>query len=62
MKQNKKSWDYQRGKYKQINLKFNMAHYYDCKIISYLEQKENVSSFIKTLILDRMEVDSNEAI
>ena len=62
MRNTKKSWDYQRGKYKQINLKFNMAHYYDCKIIIYLEQKENVSSFIKALILDRMEVDLDETI
>lgn len=58
MRQNKKSWDYQRGKYKQINIKFNMLNHYDCKIISYLEQKENVSSLIKALLLERIEQEA----
>ena len=60
MRQNKKSWDYQRGKYKQINIKFNMLNHYDSKIISYLEQKENVSSLIKALLLERIEQEAAE--
>ena len=63
MRKDKSSWDYQRGKYKQINIKFNTRHSYDVKILDHLERTNNVSSYIKGLILDKIaEEAGNETI
>ena len=59
---NEKSWDYQRGTYRQINIKFNMFHYYDSRILEYLDEQENVSSFIKGLILEKIEEVDHETV
>ena len=63
MRKDKSSWHYQKGKYKQINIKFNTCHYYDVKILDHLERTNNVSSYIKGLILDKIAEDAgNETI
>ena len=63
MQKNKKSsWDYQKDKYRQINIKFNRHHYYDVRILDYLEQKKNVSSYIKGLILEKIEEGEHEIV
>lgn len=47
----KKSWDYQKDHYKQINIKFNMRDDYDSLIHWYLTCKtSNASRLIKDLI------------
>ena len=51
MPKNKKSWDYQRGKYKQISIKFNMDDEYDQMLHFYLTTKvSNMSRLIKDLL------------
>lgn len=49
MSNKKTSWDYQKGRYKQINIKFNMDSFIDMKVYEYLK-KENASGLIKRLI------------
>ena len=51
----KKSWDYQKDKYKQINIKFNMDDEYDAMLHYYLTCKTtNATRLIKDLIYDHM--------
>ena len=53
MNNKKTSWDYQKGKYKQINIKFNMDSFIDMKVYEYLKN-ENASGLIKQLIWSRI--------
>lgn len=47
----KKSWKYQKDRYKQVNIKFNMDDEYDSLIHWYLTVKtDNASRLIKDLI------------
>lgn len=47
----KTSWDYQKNRYKQINIKFNMEDEYDAMLHWYLTCKvDNASRLIKDLI------------
>lgn len=51
MKENKTSWEYQKGRYKQINIKFNMNDDQDALIHWYLTTKTvNATRLIKDLI------------
>ena len=51
MSDKKKSWDYQKDKYKQLNIKFNMSDEYDALIHWYLTVKtDNTSRLIKDLV------------
>ena len=51
MMNKKKSWDYQKDHYKQVNIKFNMDDDYDALIHWYLTCKTgNASRLIKELI------------
>ena len=51
----KKSWDYQKDHYKQINIKFNMRDDYDALIHWYLTCKTaNASRLIKDLIYQKI--------
>lgn len=51
MSENKTSWDYQKNRYKQINIKFNMEDDYDACIHFYLTCKTtNASRLIKDLV------------
>ena len=55
MENKKKSWDYQKGKYKQVNIKFNMDDEYDALLHWYLTVKtDNASRLIKELIYDNI--------
>ena len=50
-KEKKKSWEYQKNKYKQVNIKFNMDDDYDALLHWYITVKtENASRLIKDLI------------
>lgn len=47
----KSSWQYQKNKYKQVNIKFNMLDEYDAMLHWYLTAKTtNVSRLIKELV------------
>lgn len=47
----KTSWDYQKDRYKQINIKFNMEDDYDAMLHFYLTCKtSNASRLIKDLV------------
>ena len=51
MTKKKKSWQYQKNRYKQVNIKFNMSDDYDAMIHWYLTVKtDNASRLIKDLI------------
>ena len=56
MKNKKKtSWQYQKDKYKQINIKFNMQDDYDAMLHWYLTAKtENASRLIKELVYNHI--------
>lgn len=55
MENKRKSWDYQKGKYKQVNIKFNMDDEYDALLHWYLTVKtDNASRLIKDLIYIHM--------
>ena len=57
MKKDKKksSWQYQKNKYKQINIKFNMSDDYDAMLHWYLTTKTaNASRLIKDLIYNHI--------
>lgn len=61
----KTSWDYQKNRYKQINIKFNMEDEYDAMLHWYLTCKvDNASRLIKDLIstsiLERRHIWSHE--
>ena len=50
-KEKKKSWEDQKNKYKQVNIKFNMDDDYDALLHWYLTVKtDNASRLIKDLI------------
>lgn len=54
-KKNKKSsWDYQKGRYKQITLKFFKENPDDMLIFHYLNGKGNKRKFILDLIREEM--------
>lgn len=47
----KTAWDYQKNRYKQINIKFNMENEYDAMLHWYLTCKtDNASRLIKDLV------------
>lgn len=51
MTKKKKSWQYQKNRYKQVNIKFNMSDDYDAMIHWYLIVKtDNASRLIKDLL------------
>lgn len=51
MDKKKKSWHYQKDRYKQVNIKFNMDDEYDALIHWYLTCKtDNASRLIKDLL------------
>lgn len=51
MAEKKKSWDYQKDRYKQVNIKFNLEDDYDRLIHFYLTCKvDNASRLIKELV------------
>lgn len=51
----KSSWFYQKNKYKQLNIKFNMTDDYDAMLHWYLTVKtNNASRLIKDLVYDHM--------
>lgn len=51
----KGSWYYQRGKYKQVSIKFKIGDHNDDLIYWYLTNKVgNISGFVKELILKEM--------
>ena len=51
----KKSWDYQRNRYKQISIKFDMQNPDDAMLHHYLVcHVENVTALIKRCIYDEM--------
>ena len=54
-KKNKTSWQYQKGKYKQINIKFNMDDDQDALIHWYLTCKTaNATRLIKDLVYQQI--------
>ena len=54
MSEKKKSWDYQRDRYKQISLKFFMEDYTDALLFYHLSSFDNKSEYLKKLIRDDM--------
>ena len=51
----KSSWQYQKNKYKQFNIKFNMQDDYDVMLHWYLTVKtDNASRLIKDLIYNHI--------
>lgn len=51
----KSSWQYQKNKYKQFNIKFNMQDDYDAMLHWYLTVKtDNASRLIKDLIYNHI--------
>ena len=47
-------WKYQKGKYKQISLKFSIDNEDDMLLYHFLQKYENKSELIKQLINDEM--------
>ena len=59
MKKSKKSWEYQKGKYKQLNIKFNLENDYDAAIHHYLTCGDmNASRLIKDLLYNKLEEEA----
>ena len=54
-----KSWKYQKGRYKQISLKFNMDNDSDVIVYEYLTNSDNISKTIRSAILDRIAMESD---
>ena len=55
----KSSWQYQKNKYKQFNIKFNMQDDYDAMLHWYLTVKtDNASRLIKDLIYNHIAEDA----
>lgn len=54
MNKRKSSWEYQKGKYKQINIKFKCDNSADMKIYQYLKEN-NASEIIKRLVLSTID-------
>lgn len=54
-KKSKTAWDYQRGRYKQINIKFDMQNADDALLHHYIvDCTVNTTARIKCLIYDDM--------
>ena len=53
-KKKSKSWKYQKDRYKQVSLKFNMDDVDDALLYHYLTRSDNVSKLIKDLIRSSM--------
>lgn len=49
-----RSWDYQKNRYTQINLKFFKEDLRDMELVAYVKSQDNASMFIKDLIWDSM--------
>ena len=49
-KKKTKSWKYQKDRYKQVSLKFNMDDVDDALLYHYLTRSDNVSKLLKDLI------------
>ena len=55
MKDKKSSWDYQKNKYKQINIKFNMNDIDDAALYHFATNVTlNTQGLIKKLLRDEM--------
>lgn len=55
MSDKKSSWQYQKDKYKQVNIKFNMSDDHDAMLHWYLTVKtENASRLIKELLYNHI--------
>lgn len=55
MKAKKSSWDYQRDRYKQINIKFDMNSPDDATLYHFVSDcTRNTSGLIKQLLRDEM--------
>lgn len=54
MANNKKSWDYQKNRYKQINIKFDLNNLDDAEIYHFAAHCSNTSKVIKDLLYDEM--------
>ena len=59
MRENKTSWEYQKGKYKQINIKFNMDNDYDALIIKYANEADIDPALVKAFIRKESNFDKN---
>lgn len=53
-----KSWKYQKGRYKQVNIKFNMEDDLDMLVYHYIVNVQNSSEFIKGLVKSKMWEDA----
>lgn len=51
----KSVWQYQKNRYKQINLKFFKESETDMEIFKHLKTRENVSRYLKVLIYEDMQ-------
>ena len=59
-KGSKTSWDYQKDKYKQVNIKFNMNNEIDAAMHYYLTCKaDNATGLLKELLYLHMEEEAN---
>ena len=57
MREKKKyrSWDYQKGRYKQLNIKFDTQNYDDAILYHYVTTRtDNTTGLIKRLIYEEM--------
>ena len=50
----KTSWEYQKGRYKQLNIKFRCDSLIDMKIYSYLNEN-NASEVVKKLVWSKID-------
>lgn len=54
MENKKKSWDYQKDRYKQINIKFDMHDLDDALVYHFAANCNNTSRIIKKLLYEEM--------
>ena len=55
MRNKKKSWDYQKNRYKQVNIKFDMRNLDDAMLHHFVvDGTTNTSALIKRLIYEEM--------
>lgn len=55
MKSNKKSWDYQKNRYKQVNIKFDVTNNGDLLLYHFItDSTKNTSALLKKLIYEEM--------
>lgn len=57
-KEKKNSWDYQKGRYKQVNIKFFVDSDEDMLLYHFLTTSDNRAGFIKKLIKEKMWEDA----